>query len=124
MTASRLEVFIPFMFLYHSAAAFAGVGPAALQLVTPNNYRGQVSAAYLFVFNLIGTGIGPMAVGALTTYVFRDDAKVGWAVAANALIMAPIAALAFWSALKPMRRAVAEASAWAEPAGARSFNGR
>jgi MFS family permease len=115
MTTTRLELFIVFAFIFQTAAGFAGAGPAALQLVTPNNYRGQVSAAYLFMFNLIGTGVGPTAVGAITTYVFKDDAKVGWAVATNAMIILPLSFLAFWSATGPMRRAVDKAAAWSEP---------
>jgi MFS family permease len=112
MTSHRLEVFILFAVVFQSAAGFAGAAPAALQLTTPNNYRGQVSAGYLFVFNLIGTGVGPTMVGALTTYLFRDDAKVGWAVATNSLITLPLAMLSFAWALAPMRRAVALAAAW------------
>jgi MFS family permease len=115
MTSHRLEIVVIFCIVFQSAAGFAGAGPAALQLTTPNNYRGQVSAAYLFVFNLIGTGVGPTMVGALTTYLFHDDAKVGWAVATNAAIMLPLAMLSFAWALAPMRRAVAQAAAWSEP---------
>jgi MFS family permease len=116
MTTTNLWVFIVFLSIFQTAAGFAGAGPAALQLITPNNYRGQVSAAYLFVFNLIGTGVGPTLVGALTTYVFREDAKIGWAIALNALIVCPLAMLCFFLAMAPMRRAMDEAEAWSEPA--------
>lgn len=112
MTATELWIFIVFITLFVAAAGYAGAGPAALQLVTPNNYRGQVSAAYLFVFNLVGTGVGPTMVGAITTFVFRDDGKVGWAVATTTLILAPLSAVALASALGPMRRAVAASRAW------------
>jgi MFS family permease len=112
MTASRIEVFIAGAVVFQAACGFAGIAPAALQLITPNNYRGQVSAAYLFVFNLIGTGLGPTVVGALSTYVLRNDAQIGLAVATNAAILLPLSALAFWSALKPMRRAIVDAAAW------------
>jgi len=108
MTASRLEVFIVFLLLSNIMSGYAGVGPAALQLVTPNNYRGQISAAYLFVTSLLGTGLGPTLVGAFTTYLFQDDSKVGWAIALNAVIAAPLAALLYAFALKPMRQAVAQ----------------
>jgi MFS family permease len=112
LTADRLEVFIAFAVLFQLASGYAGTAPAALQLVTPNNYRGQVSAGYLFSFNLIGTGVGPTAVGAFSTYLFRSDAKLGWAVALNAALMIPLAILAFAFALAPMRRAVAAAAEW------------
>jgi len=114
MTTTSLWVYIVFLCIFQIATGFAGAGPAALQLVTPNNYRGQISAAYLFVFNLIGTGVGPTLVGALTTYVFHDDAKVGWAIALNALIVCPLAMLCLFVAMKPMRRAMDDAEAWAD----------
>lgn len=120
MTSTSLERFIVFMILVNITSGYAGVGPAALQLVTPNNYRGQVSACLLFVTSLLGTGLGPVIVGGFTTYLFKDDAKVGWAIALNALVVMPLAILAFASALKPMRRAVdeAEARAGSEASGA------
>lgn len=114
LTADRLEVFIVFAVVFQLAAGFAGTAPAALQLVTPNNYRGQVSAGYLFSFNLIGLGLGPTAVGAFSTYLFRSDGKLGWAIALNAALMIPLAVLAFTLALAPMRRAVAAAAEWSE----------
>jgi MFS family permease len=115
-TTSSLPVFIASLILFQLASGYAGVPPAALQLVTPNNYRGQISAAYLFSFNLIGTGIGPTLVGAFTTYLFKDDAKVGLAILTNAAVVLPLALLAILSAMTPMRRAVAAAE-WAEPEG-------
>jgi MFS family permease len=115
MVSTELWMFILFLSLFQIASGFAGVGPAALQLVTPNNYRGQISAAYLFAFNLIGTGVGPTAVGAYTTYLFRDDAKIGWAIALNSLVCGSLAVLCLLFAMAPMRRAMDEAQAWAGP---------
>lgn len=60
---------------------FTGPGVGALQLVTPNEFRGQISAIYLFVVSLVGLSVGPVAVGAITDFVFHDRAKVGWSVA-------------------------------------------
>jgi Major Facilitator Superfamily len=57
------------------AAAPFGVAPAAIQQMTPPNMRGQASAVYLFILNLIGLGLGPSAVAWCTQYIFhRDDA--------------------------------------------------
>jgi MFS family permease len=115
MVSTELWMFILFLSLFQIASGFAGVGPAALQLVTPNNYRGQISAAYLFAFNLIGTGVGPTAVGFYTTYLFRDDAKIGWAIALNSLVCGALAVLCLFIAMAPMRKAMDEAQAWAGP---------
>ena len=51
-----------------------GVAPAALQEMMPNNLRGQMSALYLFVINLIGLAIGPFVVALMTDYVFTEAA--------------------------------------------------
>ena len=57
------------------AAAPFGVAPAAIQQMMPANMRGQASAVYLFILNLIGLGIGPTAVAFFTQDIFhRDDA--------------------------------------------------
>jgi MFS family permease len=55
----------------------AGLPPAILQAITPNEMRGQVIAVYLFVVNLIGLAIGPSAVAAMTDFYFKDDLAVG-----------------------------------------------
>jgi MFS family permease len=56
--------------------AYNGVGPMAVNQVTPNQYRAQVSAVYLFVVNAIGLGIGPTLVPFLNDHVFHDPAKI------------------------------------------------
>ncbi|HKD44898.1 MAG TPA: MFS transporter [Candidatus Angelobacter sp.] len=57
------------------AAAPFGIAPAAIQQMMPPNMRGQASAVYLFILNLIGLGLGPTAVAWITQHVFhRDDA--------------------------------------------------
>ena len=57
-----------------------GVGPAAIQEIMPANMRGQASAVYLFVVNLIGLGFGPTAVALFTDFVFKDDMAVGYSL--------------------------------------------
>lgn len=58
-----------------------GLAPAALQLITPNELRGQVIALYLFILNLIGLGCGPTAVALLTDRYFKDPMAVGHSMA-------------------------------------------
>lgn len=57
-----------------------GVGPAAIQEIMPARMRGQASAVYLFVVNLVGLGLGPTAVAVITDYVFHDDNAVGYSL--------------------------------------------
>ena len=49
-----------------------GMAPASIQEMMPNRMRGQASAIYLFVNNLIGLGVGPVALGWMTDYVFTE----------------------------------------------------
>jgi MFS family permease len=53
-----------------------GIAPAALQEIMPNQMRGQASALYLFVINLIGLGLGPMMLALVTDYVFQNDQQI------------------------------------------------
>jgi MFS family permease len=50
---------------------------AALQLVFPNQVRGQVSALLMFVINLGGIGLGPLLPGLFNDYLFRNEEMVG-----------------------------------------------
>ena len=77
--------------------------------MAPNEFRGQISAAYILVFTLLGVGFGSAIVGAFTTYVFKNDGMVGWSILLSFVIFMPIAIGFLISALKPMREAVAAA---------------
>jgi MFS family permease len=68
-----------------------GLGPALLQSVTPNELRGQVSALYLFVVNLIALGFGPTIVAATGDYIFHDELMIGRALAVVSWVVLPIA---------------------------------
>ncbi|MDZ7267761.1 MAG: MFS transporter [candidate division KSB1 bacterium] len=89
-------------------ASFAfGAATAAIQEVTPNQMRAQVSALYLFVINLIGLGLGPTAVALITDFVFGDENCVRYSlIVVGTLALLP-AALLFWLGLKPYRRSLA-----------------
>jgi MFS family permease len=54
----------------------AGLGPASLQSITPNEMRGQITAVCFLILNLLAGTVGPAAVGGLTTYYFADDKAV------------------------------------------------
>lgn len=69
-----------------------GVAPAALHEVTPNQYRGQIIAMYLFVINLIGLGLGPLLVGAMTDHVFRNELLIHYSMLVLGLIFLPLSA--------------------------------
>ncbi len=54
------------------AAMPFGVAPAAIQQMMPNNLRGQTSAIYLFIVNMIGLAVGPLVLALMTDYLFTE----------------------------------------------------
>lgn len=89
--------------------AMMAPGPqnAALQSVTPNRMRGQATALFLFVFNIVGFGCGPTVIALITDFVFHDDTRVGSALALATAILGPLSALALYRGLKPYGRLIA-----------------
>jgi len=94
--------------------AMLGVGPAnaALQMITPNQMRGQIRAVYQFVFNVVGFGAGPFLVALFTDYVFNDDAALRYSLAAVAAITGPLAVLLTWYGMKPYAACVVRSRTW------------
>jgi MFS family permease len=87
-----------------SLASFSGASAAALQITTPPSLRGQVSACFLFCMSMLGAGCGPSVVAALTDFVFRSDARVGWSIAATFLVFAPLSSALLLLAAREVRR--------------------
>ncbi|MEO5641125.1 MAG: MFS transporter [Sphingomicrobium sp.] len=94
-------------------AGFTGVAAAALQITTPERMRGEVSAIYLLVFNLIGLGLGPSVVAGFTDFVFADDMKVGASIALTFIVFAPLCAVLMLVAARRMPQAVLRQTAGA-----------
>jgi MFS family permease len=68
-----------------------GCSYAAVQLIFPNQVRGQVSALFLFILSLGGLSLGPLLPGLLTDYYFHSEGRIGAALAitigASSLLM-------------------------------------
>jgi hypothetical protein len=92
-------------------AMTGGAAAAAVQQITPNEMRAQVSAVYLFVVNLIGIGMGPTAVALVTDYVFRDDAAVRWSLLLVGLVTHTGCITCLALGLKPFRESLDRAEA-------------
>jgi hypothetical protein len=84
---------------YFFAMFVPGPFNAALQIITPNQMRGQVTASFLFVFNVVGYGIGPTFVAALTNYLFRDEAMLRYSMTLSAAIMGTASVITLWRGL-------------------------
>ena len=77
----------------------------AVQMVTPTNLRGRVTALTSIPLALIGS-MGPMIVGALTDFVFQDEARLGWSLAILLSTMIPVAIVCMRYCLPALRAAV------------------
>jgi len=78
---------------------------AAIQRVTPNEMRGQVTAVYLFMFIVFGA-LGSQLIGTVTQRVFRADADLWKSVVLTASILMPLAAFAISRGIRPYGREV------------------
>lgn len=85
---------------------------AALQIITPNEMRGQVTALFLFIFNVVGFGLGPTFVAVFTDFVFGDESQLRYAMVTASAIIGPLAALVIWWGLKPYGASVARTRSW------------
>jgi MFS family permease len=116
-SAIGTAILFPLAFLSHSAtwtivlicpALFClalpmGTAVAALQMIFPNQVRGQVSAFYLFCLNLGGLSIGPLMPGVLDDHVFHSEAAIGTSLAITIAAGAVLMLIAFASTQRPYR---------------------
>lgn len=58
----------------------AAVAPTALQLVAPNELRGQTSSVFSFMSIMVGLGAGPTLVALLTDRVFGSDESLRYSL--------------------------------------------
>jgi MFS family permease len=92
--------------------AYNGVGPMAINQVTPNQYRAQISAVYLFVVNALGLGVGPTLVPFVNEHVFHDPAKIRYSLVI-VVICSAVAAIALLLMVRPIyRQKQTEAAQW------------
>ncbi|HWP02431.1 MAG TPA: MFS transporter [Gemmatimonadaceae bacterium] len=94
-------------------AAFPwGAAAAAVQEMTPADMRGQASALFLLLVNVIGLALGPTAVAILTDHVFARDEAVGLSLLVVTLVGRLVAAGSFASGATSYAAAVRTARAW------------
>ncbi|HUG73737.1 MAG TPA: MFS transporter [Steroidobacteraceae bacterium] len=121
--AIGFSVAAPFMILWPLmpsaglALALSGIGSAlmlfaapslnsAMQIVTPNGMRGQITALYLFTMFAVGGGFGPTFFALVTEYVWGDAMLLRYTFASSAAILFPASALIYWAGVKPYRERI------------------
>ncbi|HWW30212.1 MAG TPA: MFS transporter [Steroidobacteraceae bacterium] len=92
--------------------AYNGVGPMAVNQVTPNEYRAQISAVYLFVVNALGLGVGPALVPFVNDHVFHDPLKIRYSLVAVVFCSAAAALILLLKVRPIYRQKQIEAAAW------------
>jgi MFS family permease len=78
---------------------------SAIQRITPNRMRGQITAIYLFMFIVFGA-LGSQLIGSVTQRVFHSDADLWKTIVLTASILMPLAAFAISRGIKPYGREV------------------
>jgi MFS family permease len=114
--AAPFEIIAPLMpsgelsLLCLGAAGACGIASAvpqnaAIQRITPNEMRGQVTAVYLFMFIVFGA-LGSQLIGSVTQRVFGSDADLWKSIVLTASILMPLAAFTISRGIKPYGREV------------------
>jgi MFS family permease len=79
---------------------------AALQIVTPAELRGKVTALYLFIYSVVGFSFTPFLNALITDYVVRNESLIRWGIFWPTIIGGPLSVLIAWLGLKPYGREV------------------
>jgi MFS family permease len=95
---------------YNSAAAMT-----AINELTPNEHRGLTTALYVILTGLVAQGVGPLAVGMTTDYVFEDTKMIGYSLSAVVFVTGILAALCLVWGRSAYREALGRVT-WETPA--------
>lgn len=93
-----------------------GVGTVIIQETAPAPMRGQIAALYTAVLNIVGAGLGPVAVGVLTDYVIGDASAIGTAIVATCVTASLAGLLLFRLGFASYAATRAAAENWRAPA--------
>jgi hypothetical protein len=88
------------------------VVPPLLQLITPNQIRGQIAAIFSFFNNVIGLMIGATYVALITDYVLGDPARLHHSLAIVAATVLPASCLLAWWGLPHFKQSMSAAESW------------
>lgn len=81
-----------------------GVIPAYLQTQAHPCIRGQISAAYIMVINLVGLGMGPVAIGYLSNFQISDPVGLRKSLVMVVLPLLCLSTLMLWRLTKRLMR--------------------
>jgi MFS family permease len=91
---------------------YVAMGPMAVNQVTPNQMRAQVSSVYLFTVNLIGIGLGPYIPPLISDYILHDPTQLRWGLLIVVVFSGTVAAILLWHVRARFREQVAQTAHW------------
>ncbi|MHA7816977.1 MAG: spinster family MFS transporter [Pseudohaliea sp.] len=100
------------VFFFFSSFPY-GAAAAALQVMAPHDLRARLSAIYLLTLNLIGIGLGPLAIAAVSDHLLGGKAFLGNAMSIVSLVVVPLGAAILALTLPRFRQLVGRATATA-----------
>ncbi|HUN74542.1 MAG TPA: MFS transporter [Steroidobacteraceae bacterium] len=74
---------------------------AALQIVTPAELRGKVTALFLFIYAVVGIALAPLVNALISDYVLRNESLIRWAIFWPTIVGGPLSLLIAWLGLGP-----------------------
>jgi MFS family permease len=100
-----LLMFVPVLVAIGAGSA---AGSTATILVTPNEYRGQMTALSLLIAGGLGQFVGPTSVAALTDFAFGDPKALRYSLSAVVLVFSLIALVVLTWGLRHYRASLGE----------------
>ncbi len=94
------------------SGSYLGVMAVSFVVISPNQIRGQLTAIYIFVTNILGMAVGTSVLAAFTDFLYQDDGLLHYSIATAVAIFYPSAALLFWYCLPAYREAAGEIGNW------------
>ena len=85
-----------------------GSSYASLQLILPNQLRGQIGSIQVFTVSIVGLIFGPFLPGFFNDYLFRNPAMVGWSLALTVGFASLISTVLFRLTWRPYSRDYAQ----------------
>jgi MFS family permease len=122
LVAIPFSILMPLMPTPELSIAFNGVfyltlgmtGPmlnAVMLAVSPNALRGQIMTLYLFIYTVVGVGMGPYVTGATTDHIFTSPDDLKWSIVLLHVVFLPLSLAVTWLGLKAFRTEVARLNA-------------
>lgn len=104
LTGSIPLLTVSFILFFSAAAVAVGAAPSVIQQLAPNRMRATISAAYVFVINAIGLGVGPTLTAVIGDTFFPTESGIRYAIVIVAVSGYLIGAILFFVAAKSLDR--------------------